>query len=309
MGSAHSTNKMKCCSPSIFTGLYTIFRTVILSGCSDIPLLNPKGPIGNSELYAIGVAFALMLVVVIPVIVMAFWFPQRYKESSPTDDYDPKWSHSGKIDLVIWLIPAIIVTALGTLAWKETHRLDPFEPIDAGVKPINIEAVSLDWKWLFIYPDQHIATVNQLVIPVNVPVSFRITSGSVMTSFFIPQLGSQIYAMAGMQTHLHLLANEPGNYRGQNQQFSGSGYSDMNFNVRVTSRKEFEEWMQQAKQSPHKLDLASFKEISQPSIGFPVTSYSSVEHGLFDEIINDYHTATGNKLEDRHPEHGALEKH
>lgn len=306
---AQSTNMMQAWGYRFFTRLCAVFWTVILSGCSDIALLNPKGPVGISERYAIGVAFALMLIVVIPVIVMAIWFPRRYKESASTDDYDPKWSHSSKIDLIIWLIPAIIVAALGTLAWKETHRLDPFKPIDSAVSPINIQAVSLDWKWLFIYPDQHIATVNQLVIPVAVPVSFRITSGSVMTSFFIPQLGSQIYAMAGMQTRLYLLANESGNYVGQNQQFSGRGYSDMNFNVRVVSRQQFDEWIQQVKQSPHKLDRAGFKEISEPSANFPVTSYSAVEHGLFDDIVNNFRIATEDKQGDIRPEHAAMEKH
>lgn len=286
---------MKSSGPLVFAGLPALCAAAFLSGCSDILLLDPKGPVGVAELSVIGVAFALMLVVVIPVIVMALWFPHRYKASGPTGDYDPKWSHSGKIDLIVWMIPAVIVAALGTLAWKETHRLDPFKPIGSAVSPISIEVVSLDWKWLFIYPDQNIATVNQLVFPANVPVSFRITSDTVMTSFFIPQLGSQIYAMAGMQSRLHLLADEPGVYFGQNQQFSGRGYSDMNFNVRVTSGKQFEAWIQQAKQSSDKLDLAHFKEISKPSIGIPVTTYSWVEHGLFDDIMNKYRTAIGQK--------------
>ena len=287
-----SMNMMQVWGCRLFTRLCAVFWTTILSGCSDVVLLNPKGPIGIAERYAIGVAFALMLIVVIPAIIMAFWFPHRYRESGPKDDYDPKWSHSTKIELVIWLIPAIIVTALGILVWKETHRLDPFSPIDSAVKPINIEAVSLDWKWLFIYPDQHIATVNQLVFPVAVPVSFRITSGSVMTSFFIPQLGSQIYAMPGMQTRLHLLANEPGIYIGQNQQYSGRGYSDMNFDVRVTSKKQFEDWIQQTKHSPDKLDLARFREISKPSVGFPVTTYTSVEDGLFNNVMRASRSAS-----------------
>jgi cytochrome o ubiquinol oxidase subunit II len=303
------TKLINACGHLITRGLYAILSTLLLAGCSDILLLNPKGPIGISERDAIGVAFALMLIVVIPVIVMAVWFPRRYKESAQIEDYDPKWSHSGKIDLVIWLIPAIIVAGLGTLAWKETHRLDPFQPIASAVSPINIEAVSLDWKWLFIYPDQHIATVNQLVIPVAVPVSFRITSGSVMTSFFIPQLGSQIYAMAGMQTRLHLLANATGNYIGQNQQFSGSGYSDMNFNVRVTSSNQFEEWVQQVRQSPHKLDQASFAEISAPSANFPVTAYSAVEPGLFEDIVDSFRHAMADRQGDIPAQHATLEQH
>ncbi len=174
-------------------------------------------------------------------------FPRKYRASNTKATYTPKWSHSAKIDLVIWLVPVAIVTALGILAWNATHRLDPYKPIDSGVKPVSIEAVSLDWKWLFIYPDHNIAIVNQLVFPAKVPLSFRITSDTVMTSFFIPQLGSQIYAMAGMQTRLHLMADEPGIYAGQNQQFSGRGYADMHFKAIAVSREQFEAWVQKAR--------------------------------------------------------------
>jgi cytochrome o ubiquinol oxidase subunit 2 len=279
---------------SAFAGFPTLCLAVLLSGCSSIPLLDPKGPVGTSELHDIVVAFALMLIVVIPVIFMALWFPRKYRASNTNAEYDPKWSHSVKIDLVTWLIPAAIVLALGTLTWKETHRLDPFKPIDPSVRPINIEAVSLDWKWLFIYPDQNIATVNRLVLPANVPVSFRITSDTVMTSFFIPQLGSQIYAMAGMQTRLHLLADTPGVYFGQNQQYSGRGYSEMNFKVSVASLNQFNAWVQKVKQSPDRLDLARFREISKPGIDFPVASYSWVEQGLFDNIMKKHRNNRGN---------------
>lgn len=264
-----------------------IFCT-LLAGCSSTSLLNPKGPVGLAELSDIRTAFGLMLIVVVPVIVMAIWFPRKYSASRTAKDYDPKWSHSARIDLVVWLIPSIIVAILGTLVWKESHRLDPFMPIDARVSPIDIEAVSLDWKWLFIYPDQHIATIDQLVFPADVPVSFRITSGTVMTSFFIPQLGSQIYAMAGMQTRLHLLADEPGTYFGQNQQYSGRGYSDMRFKVNVVSMKAFRDWTRKTAQSPEKLDFARYQAISEPGIGYPVSAFSGVEKGLFEEIINGY---------------------
>jgi cytochrome o ubiquinol oxidase subunit II len=281
-------NMKKRIGPLPLAGLPALCVAASLAGCSNIQLLQPKGPIGESELFVIGVALALMLIVVIPVFVMALWFPRRYKASAPKGDYDPKWSHSARIDLVVWTIPAVIVVALGILAWKETHRLDPFRPIDSTVAPISIEAVSLDWKWLFIYPEQNIATVNQLVFPANVPVSFTITSDTVMTSFFIPQLGSQIYAMAGRQSRLHLLADEPGVYVGQNQQFSGRGFSDMNFKVKVTSRKQFEAWIQKTRQSPDKLDLARYEALRKPSVASPVTSFSWVGHGLFDDIVNRY---------------------
>jgi cytochrome o ubiquinol oxidase subunit 2 len=268
--------------------LSLICATAFLGGCSRIVLFDPKGPIGDAERFIILTAIALMLIVVIPVFVMSFLFARRYRASNTNATYTPKWSYSKKIDLVIWLVPVAIVIALAILAWIEAHRLDPYKPIHPSIKPIHIEAVSLDWKWLFIYPDHHIATVNQLVFPVKVPLNFRITSDTVMTSFFIPQLGSQIYAMAGMQTLLHLMADEPGVYFGQNQQFSGRGFADMNFKAIALSREEFEAWVQKTKQSPETLDLARFEDLEKPSVGYPLTYFSSVKPGLFDSIIRKY---------------------
>ena len=277
---------------------YLIVASVIgvaacLSGCSNIPLLDPKGPIGVSELTVIGLAFALMLFVVVPVIAMALWFPHRFKASKPKGDYAPNWSYSAKIDLVVWLVPAAIVIGLGTLAWIETHKLDPFNPISASGRPIVIDVVSLDWKWLFIYPDQRVATVNQLELPVNIPASFRITSDSVVTSFFIPQLGSQIYAMPGKESRLHLLADKPGTYIGQNQQFSGRGYADMNFKVKVTSNRQFANWIQQLKRSPNILDHAQFERLKKPGVALSTNAYSWVEQDLFSHIVRGFHTYSG----------------
>ena len=194
----------------------------------------------------------------------------------------------------MWAVPIAIVTVLAILAWTSTHSLDPYKPIHSADKPINIEAVSLDWKWLFIYPDQNIATVNQITFPVNVPVSFKLTSDTVMTSFFIPQLGSQIYAMAGMQTRLHLLADKPGTYAGHNQQFSGRGYSDMHFKANAVSREEFESWVQKIRQSPEKLDLERYEKLAKPSVGYhPVTYFSSVKPDLFEYILRKYDPTWG----------------
>jgi cytochrome o ubiquinol oxidase subunit 2 len=272
--------------------LSLICATAFLGGCSSIVLFDPKGPIGDAERFLILTAIALMLIVVIPVFVMCLLFARRYRASNTEATYTPKWSYSKKIDLVIWLVPIAIVTTLSILVWIESHRLNPYKPIYSSIKPTRVEAVSLDWKWLFIYPDRHIATVNQLVFPVKVPLNFRITSDTVMTSFFIPQLGSQIYAMAGMQTSLHLMADESGIYLGQNQQFSGRGFADMNFKAIALSREEFEAWVEKAKRSPDTLDLARFEDLEKPSVGYPVTYFSSVKPGLFDSIIRKYVPAT-----------------
>ncbi len=265
-----------------------LLALVFIGGCKHLILLDPKGPIGDTERFVILTAFALMLIVVIPVFIMAFWFPWKYRAANLKANYAPKWSNSGKIELIMWLIPTAIVTGLSVLAWNTTYQLDPYKPITSDIKPINIEAVSLDWKWLFIYPDENIAVVNHLVVPVNAPLNFRITSDTVMTSFFIPQLGSQIYAMAGMQTRLHLLAEKPGTYIGQNQQFSGNGYSEMNFQAIATSSDQFKVWLQQAKKSSNKLSLNQYEELAKPTSGTPVTYFSSVMPNLFENIMYKY---------------------
>jgi cytochrome o ubiquinol oxidase subunit 2 len=265
----------------------------LLGGCSHIVLFDPKGPVGDTERFVITTAFVLMLIVVIPVFVMAFWFPWKYRASNLSAEYRPKWRYSGKIEFVIWLVPAVIVTGLGILTWNTTHRLDPYKTLESSVEPLTIEAVSLDWKWLFIYPDHDIAVVNELVFPANVPLNFKITSDTVMTSFFIPQLGSQIYAMAGMQTKLHLLADEPGTFFGQNQQFSGSGYSEMRFKAIAVTDEQFAAWLKQSRNVAEKLDLAGYEALIQPTSGYPVTYFSSVQSGLFEHIIGKYHKSKG----------------
>ena len=263
--------------------------TSLLAGCSELVLFNPKGPVGELERFIILTAFALMLVVVLPVIAMAIWFTRRYRIGGGKEhEYLPKWSYSRNIELAIWVIPAVIVTALVALIWNSTYRLDPYNPMDSTAKPVIIEAVSLDWKWLFIYPEENIAVVNKLVFPTGVPLAFRLTSDSVMTSFFIPQLGSQIYAMAGMQTKLHLLAHNPGTYFGQNQQFSGTGYAHMTFEAVATSSEEYSAWLDKLRQSPEALDLGRYEKLAQPTSGYPVTYFSSVAPDLFEHIIGKY---------------------
>ncbi|MFA4903234.1 MAG: ubiquinol oxidase subunit II [Desulfobaccales bacterium] len=284
---------------SVFVGLLSLGAVTFLAGCSTIVLLDPKGPIGESERFVIIAAIVLMAIIVIPVFIMAFWFPRKYRASNTESTYMPKWGYSAKIDFFMWAVPIAIVTVLAILAWTYTHSLDPYKPIPSAEKPINIEAVSLDWKWLFIYPDEKIATVNQITFPVNVPLSFKITSDTVMTSFFIPQLGSQIYAMAGMQTRLHLLADKPGIYAGHNNQISGIGYADMHFKANAVSPEEFHAWVQKIRQSPEKLDLDRYEKLAKPSLGYhPVTYFSVVEPDLFVYILRKFDPAWG-----KHPGH------
>ena len=268
--------------------------TALLSGCSlaSFPLLDPAGPIGQSELKLIIIGFVLMLIPVIPVIGMTFWFAYRYRSSNTESTYAPRRGHSKRIEAIIWGGPILIVLALSILAWITTHQLDPYKPLasrSSNDPPVHIEAVALNWKWLFIYPKQHIATVNRLVFPVNVPLNIRLTSDTVMTAFLIPRLGSQIYAMAGMRTRLHLLASKPGKFMGWNSQLSGEGFAGMHFEAIATSRKHYEAWLQKVRQSPNKLDMASFRKLEKPSRDNPPAYYSSVQpDNLFAQVIRKY---------------------
>ncbi|MFC5432026.1 ubiquinol oxidase subunit II [Paraburkholderia denitrificans] len=260
---------------------------VLLGGCSSV-LLNPKGDIGSQEKHLILVALGLMLLVVIPVIALTLWFAWRYRASNTRATYAPKWAHSTAIEVVVWSIPCVIVLTLGMLIWRTTHSLDPYRPIESQQKPLRVDVVALNWKWLFIYPDYGVASVNQLAIPVDTPVSFRLTAESLMNSFFIPQLGSQVYAMSGMQTKLHLIANEPGVYAGRSAAFSGPGFSDMHFDTLATSRADFDAWIARAKASRVPLTNAAYAHLAQPGEKTPVTLYSSVAPDLFESVVNKY---------------------
>jgi len=264
--------------------------TVFLSGCS-MEVLSPKGDIGMQERTLILTALGLMLIVVVPVIVMTLAFAWRYRSTNTKATYAPKWAHSTAIEVVVWTVPCIIVSILAVIAWRTSHTLDPYRPLDSNVKPITVEAVSLDWKWLFIYPDYGVASVNELAMPVNVPVNFKITSDTVMNSFFIPQLGSQIYAMAGMETKLHLIANEAGNYEGLSANYSGEGFSDMHFQAIATTQQGFDDWIKKAKAGSGDLTMATYEMLAKPSMRLPVTYYSNVSPDLFGGIVHKYMVA------------------
>ncbi len=259
-------------------------------------VLDPKGPIALAERNLLYDAFIVMMIVVIPVIVMALVFAWRYRASNTQARYTPNWSYSGRIDAVVWLIPALIVIALGVLLWRSTHRLDPYKPIDAAVPALEIQVVGQDWKWLFIYPGQGIAVVNQMAFPSGRPVSLRITADTVMNSFYIPALAGQIYAMAGMQTRLHLLADAPGTFVGRNTQYSGGGFSDQHFQAIAMTQPDFDAWVAKTRQSADKLDAATYAKLAERSRRHPITYYSVVEPSLFDKIIAKYvhdHQAMG----------------
>jgi cytochrome o ubiquinol oxidase subunit II len=261
---------------------------VLLGGCSNAVLLNPRGSIGAEEKSLILTAAILMLIVIVPVVIMAITFAWRYRASNTKARYSPEWSHSRFLEAAIWIVPFVIVSILGYLSWTESHSLDPFKPIASRVAPVTIQVVSLDWKWLFIYPDEHVATVNQIAFPVNTPVDFFVTSDTVMNSFFIPQLGSQIYTMAGMQTQLHLVANHAGTYQGLSANFSGRGFSHMTFSAIATSPARYAQWLARVRSSPEKLDGESYDRLARPSENNPVEYFSSVEPHLFAAIVGEH---------------------
>ncbi|MDI7773912.1 ubiquinol oxidase subunit II [Asticcacaulis sp. EMRT-3] len=258
----------------------------MLSGCK-MALMDPQGPIGAQEKDIILLATGLMLIVVIPVILMTIGFAWKYRESNRKAVYAPDWEHSTRIEAVVWAIPCLIILALATVTWISTHQLDPYKPLTTAnkAKPVEVQVVSLDWKWLFIYPQYGVASVNQLALPVGTPVHFDLTSATVMNSFFIPQLGSQIYTMTGMQTQLSLIADHPGAYDGMSANYSGIGFAGMKFKALAMQPADFDAWMARAKTHPL-LDSASYAALAAPSEKVAVAYYGSVDPHLYHNILN-----------------------
>ncbi|CAL4324908.1 Cytochrome bo(3) ubiquinol oxidase subunit 2 [Buchnera aphidicola (Neophyllaphis podocarpi)] len=250
-----------------------------------------SGYVALEENNLILISLITMLLVVIPVIFMTFFFVFKYRESNIYAKYNPNWSFSSKIEIIIWIIPILIVLFLSSLSWFSSHKLDPRKELFYNTKPpIEIEVVSLDWRWLFIYPKYKIATINELVFPVNNEIKFNITSNSVMNSFFIPSLGSQIYSMPGMKTCLHLIANKPGKFNGFSANYSGRGFSNMNFAVKITNDNDkFLSWIKNIQHKNNYLnDYLFFKNISMPNEDYSIKYFSNVVPGLFNKIVNKF---------------------
>jgi len=263
-----------------------IFLSVLpffLSAC-QFAILDPKGQVAADEKQILWISVVLMLLVVVPVILLTLGFAWRYRAGNSEAKYSPNWQHSTLLEVVWWSIPCLIIAVLGTITWISSHRLDPYRPLEGDKKVLVIEAVALEWKWLFIYPEQQIATVNYIQLPVGVPVRFLITAEGPMNSLQIPQLGGQIYAMAGMQTQLNLIADVPGDYRGLSTNFSGDGFSDMHFTARASSQQAFERWVKKVKRASGKLTLETYQTLSQPAVS-PVKYYSAVPASLFETVV------------------------
>ena len=249
-------------------------------------VLDPQGPIGAAERLILINATVIMLAVIVPVIVLTLGFAWWFRASNTKARYLPDWEYSGPIELVVWSIPALVVMFLAGIAWIATHDLDPPKPLASPVRPLEIQVVSLDWKWLFIYPEQGIASVNRLPVPTGTPLHFSITSASVMNSFFVPQLGSQIYAMGGMTTRLVLQADNSGTFVGRSVQFSGAGFSDMRFDVVALPPAAFEDWVRQTRSAGGTLDAATYAGLVKPSIAVPPATFGAVMPKLFEAAIH-----------------------
>ena len=255
-----------------------------LYGC-QFDVLDPQGPIGSGDRTILLNAVAIMLVIVVPTILAILGFAWWFRASNTKARYLPDWAYSGRIELVVWSIPLLTVMFLGGVAWIGSNRLDPAAPLESPTRPLEVQVVSLDWKWLFIYPEQQVASVNELVIPTGTPVHFALTSASVMTAFFVPRLGSMIYTMNGMSTQLNLEADHPGIYYGEASHFSGDGFSDMHFDVRVVAAGDFAGWVSTARAAGPSLDHDGYMALARQSANVPPFTYRSVSPGLYQEIV------------------------
>lgn len=287
-------------------GLAVVGPLFLLGGCRGFGVLDGAGPVGRDDAIILIDATAIMLAIVVPTILLAFWMAWRYRASNTKAEYLPEWAYSGRIEAVVWAIPILTITFLGGVIWIGSYKLDPFKPLPSKVPAVDVQVVSLDWKWLFIYPQQGIATVNQLVIPAGTPVNFHITSASVFNVFFVPRLGSMIYAMPGMVSQLHMQADNPGQLWGTSAHFSGDGFSDMQFPVKSVPAADFGAWVAGVKGSGPVLDRASYSVLVRQSQNDPASSYRAVDPGLF-EAIATQKLPPGPGPEPENPQHAGRE--
>jgi cytochrome o ubiquinol oxidase subunit 2 len=277
-----------------FKYLLTAAALPALAGCNTI-VLNAPGDVAAQQGDLIIVATLLMLIIIVPVIALTVLFAWRYRAGNAQATYAPDWDHSTQLELAIWAAPLLIIIALGAITWVSTHKLDPYRPIDriakgrpvpAGVKPLVIEVVALDWKWLFLYPEQGIATVNEIAVPIDRPLQFKITGVTVMNSFYVPALAGQIYAMPGMETKLHAVMNSTGDYPGFSANYSGAGFSGMRFRLKGMTDGDFQRWLADVRRSGGALGREEYLQLEKPSEFEPARHYARVDAGLYEAILN-----------------------
>jgi cytochrome o ubiquinol oxidase subunit 2 len=252
-------------------------------------ITHPKGIIAKKELELIYTHYLLMLIVVVPTLIALFWIGWKYRAKNSKATFDPEHSHKVWAELILWIIPSLVIAVMATITWHATHELDPYKPLKSDILPLKIHVVALDWKWLFIYPEQNIASLNFVQFPDSTPIHFILSAdGSPMNSFWLPQLSGQIYCMSGMITPLHIMADEPGVYVGRAAEINGPGFADMTFIAKSTSQEDFNDWVSLVKQSPLKLNDHVYNELCKSSMNNPITLYSDVEENLFEKIVMKY---------------------
>ncbi|MDB5161193.1 MAG: Ubiquinol oxidase subunit 2 [Candidatus Saccharibacteria bacterium] len=254
----------------------------------DVAVLSPHGIIADKQKHLMITSTLLMLIVVIPVFIFTFTFAWRYRDGGGSTKYNPDWDHHSGLEFIWWAVPTAIIAVLAVVAWKSSNELDPFRTLSSSKPPIAIQVVALQWKWLFIYPQQNVASVNYLQIPVDTPINFDITSDAPMNSFWIPSLGGQVYAMAGMRTQLHLMATDVGEYAGSSANISGRGFAGMKFIAKASRRADFDRWIASVKSSSPSLSLSAYNKLAEPSVNSPATYYSKTQPGLYDGIMMKY---------------------
>lgn len=273
------------CPRKRLPGRVALLAAPLLAGCSRSSILDPAGTIAANNRQIMIDAFAIMMAIIVPTIIATLVFAWHYRAGNTRATYRPDFVYSGRIELIVWAIPILTIMFLGGVIWIGSHRLDPHRAIPSKLPPLDVQVIVLDWKWLFIYPAQGIATVNRLIVPVGVPVHFRLTSASVMNVFFVPRLGSQIYAMNGMQTELWLRADQPGAYYGRSAHFSGDGFPQMHFTTHAVPPAAFADWAARARGQGPALTAATYPQLAQQSRAVPPFTIGSVQPGLFDAVV------------------------
>jgi len=265
-----------------------------LAGCNTV-VLNPSGDIAAQQGNLVIVSTLLMLLIIVPVMILICLFAWRYRKANTSAKYEPNWDHSTKLELMIWGAPLLIIIVLGAITWIYTHLLDPYRPLSridqhrpvaAGVKPLEIQVVAMDWKWMFIYPEQGIATINEVVTPIDVPVRFKLTSSTVMNAFYVPALAGMIYTMPGMETQLNAVMNKVGVYDGFSANYSGAGFSQMRFKYHGVSQGDFDAWVEKTRGATGALTRAEFVLLDKPTTKHPITHFGNVDKGLYDLVLN-----------------------
>ncbi len=265
-----------------------VVGAMLFMGNGTVAVMEPKGIIALKQRNLIVISTLLMLIVVIPVFILTFGIAWKYRASNKKAKYTPDWDFNLLYESLWWGLPCVIVIALSVLAYKSSHELDPFKPIESDAKPVKIQVIALAWKWLFIYPEHDIATVNFIQFPEKTPLNFEITADAPMNSFWIPQLGGQIYAMPGMKAKLHLMADAPGSFRGSSANLSGDGFAGMTFVAKASSQAEFDAWVQSVKQTPNQLSLTEYNKLTRPSENNPIAYYRLMEEDLCDRVVMKY---------------------